>query len=193
LSDLAVHRIPALAAYAAGPTVRRNAFTMAENDPILKGYRKAIIAMKALPTDDPCSWTYQAAIHGTTLTPAQTGWNTCHIDARFFGRGTGCTVLVRTHRPKAFRMYDGDFIDWPTWRSASCRRVYVVGSAQHPSRNAAMNDGTGSISTAHGRPCRTQTFPRFTMRNPHQRSAWRHSRRCQGNMLRSDGRTGSHF
>ena len=40
--------IPALAAYAAGPTARRNAFTMAENDPILKGYRKAITAMKAL-------------------------------------------------------------------------------------------------------------------------------------------------
>ena len=57
--------IPALAAYAAGPTVRRNAFTMAVNDPILVGYRKAITAMKALPTNNPCSWTYQAAIHGT--------------------------------------------------------------------------------------------------------------------------------
>jgi tyrosinase len=40
--------------------------------------------MKALPADNPCSWTYQAAIHGTTVTPALTAWNTCHTDARFF-------------------------------------------------------------------------------------------------------------
>lgn len=74
--------ILALAAYAAGPALRRNAFTMAENDPVLVGYRKAIAAMKALPADNPCSWTYQAAIHGTTVTPAMTAWNTCHTGGR---------------------------------------------------------------------------------------------------------------
>ena len=58
--------IPALAAYAAGPTVRRNASAMAASDPILRGYRLAIKAMRALPNNNPCSWFYQAAIHGTT-------------------------------------------------------------------------------------------------------------------------------
>src|SRR5262245_7045334 len=76
--------IPALAAYAAGPTVRRNAFTMANNDPILVGYRTAITKMKALPITDPCSWWYQAAIHGTTTLPAQIAWNTCHTNPSFF-------------------------------------------------------------------------------------------------------------
>ena len=90
--------IPALAAYAAGPTARRNAFTMAENDPILKGYRKAITAMKALPTDNPCSWTYQAAIHGTTLTPVQTAWTPATLIHASSGPGTECISLVRTHR-----------------------------------------------------------------------------------------------
>jgi Common central domain of tyrosinase len=112
--------IPALAAYAAGPTVRRNAFTMAENDPILKGYRKAITAMKALPTDNPCSWTYQAAIHGTTLTPVQTAWNTCHIDPRFFWSWHRMYLywferIVRKHSG----MYD--WAIGPIRRSANCR------------------------------------------------------------------------
>jgi hypothetical protein len=57
--------IPALADYAAGPTLRRNATGMAGNDPILRGYRKAINAMRNLPDENPCSWFYQAAIHGT--------------------------------------------------------------------------------------------------------------------------------
>lgn len=147
--------IPALAAYAAGPTVRRNAFTMAENDPILKGYRKAITAMKALPTDNPCSWTYQAAIHGTTLTPALTAWNTCHIDPRFFWSWHRMYLywferIVRKHSG----MYDWAIPYWD-WANPSQRQLppafRVVGSALHdPSRNAALNNGTGSISTSLG-------------------------------------------
>jgi len=76
--------IPALAAYAAGPTVRRNASTMAASDPILRGYRIAIKAMRALPNSNPCSWFYQAAIHGTTDPANLPSWNTCHTDPTFF-------------------------------------------------------------------------------------------------------------
>lgn len=76
--------IPALAAYAAGPTVRRNASTMAASDPILRGYRTAIKAMKALPNNNPCSWFYQAAIHGTNDPGNLPSWNTCHTDPTFF-------------------------------------------------------------------------------------------------------------
>jgi Common central domain of tyrosinase/Polyphenol oxidase middle domain len=147
--------IPALAAYAAGPTVRRNAFTMATNDPILVGYRKAITAMKALPTNNPCSWTYQAAIHGTTLTPAQTAWNTCHTDARYFWSWHRMYLywferIVRKHSG----MYDWALPFWD-WANPAQRQLppafRVVGSALHdPSRIAAMNDGTGSISLSLG-------------------------------------------
>jgi len=76
--------IPALADYAAGPTVRRNAFTMAANDPILRGYVRAIKAMRALPNNNPCSWFYQAAIHGTNDPSNLPAWNTCHTDPQFF-------------------------------------------------------------------------------------------------------------
>ena len=147
--------IPALAAYAAGPTVRRNAFTMAASDPILVGYRKAITAMKALPASDPCSWTYQAAIHGTTVTPALTAWNTCHTDSRYFWSWHRMYLywferIVR----KYSGMYDWALPFWD-WANPAQRQLppafRIVGSALHdPSRNAAMNDGTGSISAVPG-------------------------------------------
>lgn len=147
--------IPALAAYAAGPTVRRNAFTMANNDPILVGYRRAITAMKALPLSNPCSWAYQAAIHGTTATPVQTAWNTCHIDPRYFWSWHRMYLywferIVR----KYSRMYDWAIPFWD-WANPAQRQLppafRVVGSALYDStRNAAMNDGTGSMSASLG-------------------------------------------
>ena len=94
--------IPALADYAVGPTVRRNASLMSANDPILRGYRRAIKAMRALPDVNPCSWFYQAAIHGTTDPRNLTAWNTCHTDPDFFwGLAPHVPVLVRADCPKA--------------------------------------------------------------------------------------------
>jgi len=147
--------IPVLADYAAGPTVRRNAFTMAENDPILRGYRRAIVAMRALPTDNPCSWMYQANIHGTTMTPVLTAWNTCHTDPKFFWSWHRMYLywferIVR----KYSGMYDWAIPYWD-WANPAQRQLppafRTVGSPLHdPSRNAAMNNGTGSISTSLG-------------------------------------------
>src|ERR1041384_3880712 len=71
-------------AFASTIGVRRNLGNMTASDPVLQAYRRAIKAMKALPASDPRSWSYQAAIHGTTVTPAQTAWNTCQHGAQFF-------------------------------------------------------------------------------------------------------------
>ena len=143
--------VPALAAYAAGPAVRRNAFTMAANDPILVGYRKAITAMKKLDPTNPCSWAYQAAIHGTTLTPVQTAWNTCEH---------GATYFWSWHRMELYwferiiRKYSGMY-DWaiPYWDWTNAAELQlppqfrVAGSVLYEAgRNAAMNNGTGSLS-----------------------------------------------
>lgn len=144
--------IPALAGYAAGPAVRRNAFSMANNDPILIGYRRAIIAMKALAPNDPCSWHYQAAIHGTDELPALTAWNTCHIDSRYFWSWHRMYLywferIVR----KYSRMYDWalPFWDWanPTQRQLPPAFRVTTSALFDATRNAAMNDGTGSIAT----------------------------------------------
>jgi tyrosinase len=75
---------PAMADFAAGPTLRRNASTMAASDPILRGYRTAITRMRGLPDTNPCSWLYQAAIHGTFDPRNLQSWNTCHDDESFF-------------------------------------------------------------------------------------------------------------
>jgi Common central domain of tyrosinase/Polyphenol oxidase middle domain len=68
----------------AAPVMRRNLGGMAASDPVLVSYRKAIKAMKALPTANPLSWDYQAAIHGTTLSGSHIAWNTCEHGTHFF-------------------------------------------------------------------------------------------------------------
>jgi tyrosinase len=147
--------IPALAAYAAGPAVRRNAFSMANNDPILVGYRKAITAMRALPANDPCSWSYQAAIHGTDATPVMTAWNTCHIDSRYFWSWHRMYLywferIVRKHSG----MYDWalPFWDWANPLERQLPPAFRVGGGAlyDASRRAQINDGTGSIDTSLG-------------------------------------------
>ena len=50
----------------------------------MKSYAKAIAAMKLLSKNDPTSWTYQGAIHWTTLKPKKTSWDTCQHGSDFF-------------------------------------------------------------------------------------------------------------
>lgn len=52
--------------------------------PHLNAYKTAIKAMRALPASNPVSWAYQAAIHGTTMSPAKVAWNTCQHGNFFF-------------------------------------------------------------------------------------------------------------
>jgi hypothetical protein len=138
--------IEALAAYAVGPTVRRNASLMAATDPILVGYRKAIKAMKALPNDNPCSWYYQAAIHGTTDPAGLPSWNTCHMDPTFFWAWHRMYLywferIVR----KQSGMYDWaiPYWDWGNPAERSMPAPFRVASSLlfEPSRNPGVNAG----------------------------------------------------
>lgn len=69
---------------AAGPHLRRDVGGLPSTSSVLKSYKKAIQAMKALPTSNPLSWDYQAAIHGTLLAGTHTAWNTCEHGTYFF-------------------------------------------------------------------------------------------------------------
>ncbi|HEU0135148.1 MAG TPA: tyrosinase family protein, partial [Allosphingosinicella sp.] len=151
---------PALADFAAGPTLRRNASTMAANDPILRGYRKAILAMRALPNNNPCSWFYQAAIHGTTDPANLPSWNTCHTDPTFFWAWHRMYLywferIVR----KYSGMYDWaiPFWDWTNPAERALPAQFRVASSPlfEASRSAPVNAGTplsaglaGSVSNA---------------------------------------------
>lgn len=55
--------LPSTEASAATVLQRPNVSSLPLNHPILASYRKAIDAMKALPTSDPRNWTRQAQIH----------------------------------------------------------------------------------------------------------------------------------
>ena len=139
--------VPALADYAAGPAVRRNASAMAASDPILRGYRRAIQAMRALPEDNPCSWFYQAAIHGTTDPRNLPSWNTCHTNPQFFWAWHRMYLywferIVR----KYSGMYDWAIPYWD-WTNAAERALPApfrdsFSLLYEASRNASVNSGT---------------------------------------------------
>ena len=68
--------------------VRRDIWELEKNgpfDPITLAYAKAVKTMQARPANDPTSWTFQSAIHGTyTPPPAGVGWNQCQHQGWFF-------------------------------------------------------------------------------------------------------------
>ncbi|HEX5712785.1 MAG TPA: tyrosinase family protein [Solirubrobacterales bacterium] len=56
--------------------VRRNAWDP-EAGEILRWYATGVGAMKERDPENPTSWTYQAAMHGSSVEPAQPLWNEC--------------------------------------------------------------------------------------------------------------------
>jgi hypothetical protein len=53
-------------------------------DPYTVAYAKAVQVMMARADDDPTSWTYQAAMHGSYTTPALDLWNQCQHGTWYF-------------------------------------------------------------------------------------------------------------
>jgi hypothetical protein len=68
----------------AAPYIRRNLGPMTASDPVLVSYRKAIKAMKLLPTANPLSWAYQAAIHGVPGPALHPQWKMCEHGTPYF-------------------------------------------------------------------------------------------------------------
>ena len=138
-------------ALGAVPIVRRNVAGMDANDPILLSYRKAIRAMQALPQDNPLSWTYQAAIHGTLLSGSYTSWNTCEHGTEFFW---SWHRMYLYWFERIIRHFCGDCC-WalPYWNWAPGTELKLPAPFRDPSsdlytvnRNAAMNSGAGSLN-----------------------------------------------
>jgi tyrosinase-like protein/polyphenol oxidase-like protein len=142
-----IRAMPALAA----PPVRRNLGGLGINDPILVTYRKAVTAMKALPSTDPRSWTYQAAIHGTLSSPSPlpTAWNTCEHGSPHFWPWHRMYLY---YFERIVRKLTGDYgwaLPYWDWTSASQRQVPAAfrdpASVLYAPRNAAINSGAGSL------------------------------------------------
>ena len=136
---------------AAVPLVRRDVGRMAATDPILLAYRKAIAAMQALPATNPLSWTYQAAIHGTTVSGMQTAWNSCEHNTDFFW---SWHRMYLYWFERIIRKMSGEpcwalpYWDWapgtelqlPTPFRDTATELFIA------SRNPAINSGAGSLN-----------------------------------------------
>lgn len=132
------------------PFVRRDVGAMSASDPILVSYRKAIKAMKALPASDPRSWTYQAAIHGTTLAQTRTAWNTCEHGTYFFWSWHRMYLYWFERIVRQMSKNTHWALPYWNWSSTSERRLPAPfrdpGSELYTAnRNPAMNNGTGSL------------------------------------------------
>ncbi len=141
-------------AFAATGFVRRNVGAMNASHAVILGYRKAIKAMQALPPNDPRSWAYQAAIHGTVSTPAMTAWNTCQHGNYFFW---SWHRMYLYWFERIVRKMSGD-AKWalPYWDWSAPAQRQLPAMFRNPgtelytvNRNPAMNNGTGSLPASH--------------------------------------------
>ena len=106
--------------------------------------------MRSLSSNDPLSWDYQAAIHGTTIMPPLTGWNSCEHGTYFFW---SWHRMYLYWFERIIRKMSGDSswsLPYWNWTSNSERKLPPMfrdtGSELYtPNRNPAMNDGTGSL------------------------------------------------
>jgi hypothetical protein len=152
---------------AAAPAVRRDVGGMNAQDLTIVLYAKAVQAMQALPASNPLSWTYQAAIHGTTLAGSNTAWNTCEH---------GSYLFWSWHRmylywfERIVRKMCGD----PGW-ALPFWNYTAAGERQLPAmfrdqtsvlyvaqRNPAINDGTGSLPASDVDPSAGLAITDFT-------------------------------
>jgi tyrosinase len=64
--------------------VRRNIWDFGRDDPMVTAYANAVRQMQTLPANNPLSWIYQAAIHGTYLNDPLSAWNQCRHGSWYF-------------------------------------------------------------------------------------------------------------
>lgn len=138
------------AARAAVPLVRRDVGKMDANDPILVAYGNAIQKMQSLPNNNPLSWAYQAAIHGTLLSPPLTAWNTCEHGTDFFW--SWHRMYLYWFERIIRKMCNEPCWALPYWDWAPGSELQlpapfrVTTSPLYANRNPAINDGTGSLN-----------------------------------------------
>lgn len=141
---------------AASSYTRRDIGTLSTTSSTVLSYKKAIAAMKALSDDNPLSWTYQAAIHGTTLPGSQPAWNTCKHGTYFF---FSWHRMYLWYFERIVRKLSGDS-NWalPYWNYGSTRqrRLPTVfrspANASNPlyvtNRGSGWNAGTSSLNAS---------------------------------------------
>lgn len=138
-------------ASAATPLVRRDVGGMDASDPTLLAYRRGIKLMQLLPANNPLSWTYQAAIHWTTITPILTAWDTCEHGTEFFW--SWHRMYLYWFERIIRKMCCEPCWALPYWNWAPGTELQLpapfrdpASELYTPNRDPAMNSGAGSLN-----------------------------------------------
>ena len=109
--------------------------------PITVAYARAIKTLQDRADDDPTSWSYQGAIHGSPASPELPGWNACQHNHWFFLPWHRMYLYRMERLLRAAVIKDGGPADWalPYWN-------YDAGPPTNtipiPFRDQQMPDGT---------------------------------------------------
>jgi tyrosinase len=157
--------------------VRRDIWSLATDDPIVTAYARAVKRMKERPADEPTSWSYQAAIHGTETQPNKPGWNECQHGTWFFLPWHRMFVVIFERIVRAAVIETGGPADWalPYWNYGNgdehaqlplaFRNATLANGEPNPlfiaERAEGMNNGKGQIPQEAGSPAKALARPRF--------------------------------
>jgi tyrosinase len=126
----------------ATPFVRVDIWSLADSDPIVQGYADADAAMRARSSNDPTSWSYQAAMHGTYAQPSQPLWDECRHGSWYFVVWHRLFLYFFERIVRAQVVANGGPADWalPYWNYDGGSNHNTLPLAfRDPNRNGAAN------------------------------------------------------
>ncbi len=157
--------------------VRRDIWSLQPDDAIVTAYADAVKRMRELPANDPTSWSYQAAIHGTHATPNKPGWNECQHGTWFFAPWHRMFLYYFEKIVRAAVVDGGGPADWalPYWNYGlggeraklplAFRQPQLANGEDNPlyvaERAEGMNSGEGFIPPRAASPAKALALPAF--------------------------------
>lgn len=124
------------------PYIRREVSSLSHDDPTLRAYARAIVAMRERLPKDPTSWSYQAAIHGSHATPRKPLWNQCKHGTWYFVAWHRMYVYHFEQIVRAAVIETGGPSDWalPYWNyGLDGSHAELPDAFRHPTFNGEPN------------------------------------------------------
>jgi tyrosinase len=122
--------------------VRRNIWTLPSGDRTVEEYAQAVAIMKGRPAQDPTSWAYQAAMHGTHAHPVQPLWNGCQHGTWFFLAWHRLFIYYFEQIVREAVVQAGGSADWslPFWDyGAGGQQATLPAAFRQPTVNGSPN------------------------------------------------------
>ena len=128
----------------AGPYTRSDVWSLGTPwDPMTVAYARAVSLMQSRPSEDPTSWSFQAAIHGTFRKPPHPAWNDCQHQSWYFLPWHRMFVYFFERIVRAAVLQTGGPANWalPYW---NYDRPFPANTLPAAFREPALPDGTAN-------------------------------------------------